>query len=83
MCCVMIFQSKTGGVPSLWQHGHDNSVDLIRDADANVMLKANLGEGKAYPGGPTCKYNGKIMPCLTYALKGGGITGDILVPILK
>ena len=74
VCCVMIFQSETGEVPSLWQQGHDKLVDLIRDADGNVMLEANMGEGKAYPGGPACKYNDKLVPCLTYASKSCVIT---------
>ena len=82
VCCVLIFQNKTGEVPLLWQHGHDKTIDLIRDDDGNIILEANTGEGKAYPGRPTCKYNGKIIPCLMYASKSGGITGAILVSVL-
>ena len=83
VCCVMIVQSETGEVPSLWRQGQDKLVDLIRDADGNVTLEANMSEGKAYQGGPACKYSGKLVPCLTYASKSGGITGEILVQILK
>ena len=82
VCYVLIFQSDTGEVPSLWQHGHDKTVPLVRDNDGTIILEANLGDGKAYPGGPSCEYNGKVIPCLTYASKSGGITGDILVAVL-
>jgi hypothetical protein len=34
-------------------------------------------------GEPSCIYNGKIVDCLTYIPESGGITGDILVDILK
>ena len=42
-----------------------------------------MGEGTYYPGGPKCRYNGKIVDCLTYVSESGGITGDILVETLK
>jgi len=45
-------------------------------------LELNFGEGKYYPGGPKCKYNGKVVDCLTYTSKCGGIAGEILVEIL-
>jgi hypothetical protein len=31
---------------------------------------------------PKCKYNGKVVDCLTYTSESGGITGEILVEIL-
>ena len=45
-------------------------------------MDINFGEGRYYPGGPTCKYNGKVVDCLTFISESGGITGDILVEIL-
>jgi hypothetical protein len=45
-------------------------------------LELNFGEGKYYPGGPTCKYNGKVVDCLAYTSESGGITGEIMVEIL-
>jgi hypothetical protein len=45
-------------------------------------LEHNFGEGKYYPGGPTCKYNGKVVDCLVFTSKSGRITGGILVEIL-
>ena len=38
---------------------------------------------RVYPGGPKCNYNGKLVDHLTYILESGGITGDILIEILK
>ncbi len=45
-------------------------------------MEHNFGEGKYYPGGPTCKYNGKVVDCLVFTSESGGITGEILVEIL-
>ena len=42
----------------------------------------NHGPGKYLPGGPTCIYNGKKIPCATYVSESGGITADILVAVL-
>ena len=56
---------------------------MIRDADGNVIFEANLDEDKAQRGRLAYKWNGKIMSCLTYALKFGEITREILVQILK
>jgi hypothetical protein len=48
-----------------------------------IILELNFGEGKYYPGGPKCKYKGKIVDCLTFASESGGITGEILVKVLQ
>ncbi len=45
-------------------------------------MEVNFGEGKYYPGGPTCKYDGKVVDCLAYTSKSSGISGEILVEIL-
>ena len=50
--------------------------------DGEIDLELNFGEGKYYPGGPTCKYNGKVVDCLVFTSESGGITGKILVKIL-
>jgi len=82
VCCVVIFQSKTGQVPMQWRMGIDASVNPIRGSDGEIDVEMNIGEGKFHPGGPKCKYNGKEVDCLAYATESGGITGDILVQIL-
>ena len=83
VCCVMIFQSDTEQVPQLWRTGLDHGPGLVRKEDGSIDIEDNLGEGKSYPGGPKCFYNGKTVQCLTYASKSGGISGLILVQILS
>ena len=82
VCCAIIFQGK-GTVPATWKTGIDLSVTPILTANGNnIDMDINFGEGKYYPGGPTCKYNGKVVDCLTFISESGGITGDILVDII-
>jgi hypothetical protein len=82
VCCAIIFQGK-GTVSATWTTGVDHSVTPILTADGKEFhLELNFGEGKYYPGGPKCKYNGKVVDCLTYTSESGGITGEILVEIL-
>ena len=83
VCCVIIFQSKQEAVPIDWRTGIDYTVEPVKDADGNIIFEANLGEGKFYPGGPTCNYLGKEVPCLVYVSESGGINADILVDILS
>lgn len=47
------------------------------------LLKANLGPGKAFPGGPSCNFNGQEIPAFVTSSQSGGITPEILVDILK
>ncbi len=83
VCCVVIFQGKQSEVPATWRTGVDLTVTQILTADGNkIDMDINFGEGKSYPGGPTCKYNGKVVDCLTFISESGGITGDTLVDIL-
>jgi hypothetical protein len=84
VCCVIIFQSKLDGVPATWATciGHKVEPTLIADGK-EIQLDDNFGEGKYYPGGPKCNSNGKVVDCLNFASESGGITGDILVDILK
>ena len=84
VCCVVIFQSKKENVPFTWRTGIDHTINPILTADGKeIDFELNVGEGTYYPGGPKCRYNGKIVDCLTYVSESGGITGDILVEILK
>ena len=81
VCCAIVFQGK-GDVPSTWRTGDDHSVTPILTDDGELDLELNFGESKYYPGGPTCKYNGKAVDCLIFTSESGGITGNILVEIL-
>lgn len=52
--CIVIFQSKQGEVQSIWRTGIHHSVTPILDLDGkDINMKANFGEGKYFPGGPT------------------------------
>jgi hypothetical protein len=82
VCLCIIFQSK-GDVPATWRTGVDLTVTPILTEDGKELdLELNFGEGKYYPGGPTCKYNGKVVDYLAYTSKSGGITEEVLVEIL-
>ena len=39
----------------------------------------NCGRGNYFPYRPACHHNGKTAMCVTFALKGGGITAEIWV----
>ena len=82
VCCVIIFQSKTGEVPFDWRMGIDAIVNPIQNGKGEITISHNIGAGKFYPGGPKCKYKGKEVDCLAFATESGGITGEILVEIL-
>ena len=42
-----------------------------------------MGPGKLYPGGPTCIFKGKEVPCLCRWTAKGGVDGSILKDIVK
>ncbi len=41
-------------------------------------LDGNWGEGKQYPFGPSCSFNGKSIPCFCCCSENGSITGHLL-----
>ena len=56
-----------------------------KDEMGNIVFDkatTNHGPGKYLPGGPTCIYNGKMIPCATYVSESSGITADIIVAVL-
>ena len=71
-------------MPAIWRTGIDHTVTPIFTADGKeIDFELNFGNGKYYSGGPTCRYNSKVVDCLTYIMsESGGITGGILVEIL-
>ena len=48
-----------------------------------MVFLNNCGEGKLYPGGPTCDFRGKKVPCFIRWNEKGGMTSDILTEALK
>ena len=47
------------------------------------FVQENSGPGKMFPGGPTCVFNGKEVPCMVRYSKGGGMTTTILTDMFK
>ena len=54
-----------------------------RDASDNDYFKKNFGPGKLFPGGPTCKFLGRDIPCIVRWSPKGSITSQILSICLK
>jgi hypothetical protein len=82
--CVVIFQGKSKEIPADWVSGIDTRVEPVRGEDGEIRTDGiNYGPGKYFPNGPTCTYRGKTIPCATYITESGGISGEILVSILR
>jgi hypothetical protein len=85
--CVVIIDQKREDI--LLRTGVDVSEhvifdDSIKESDDKYQyLLNNLGPGKQYPGGPSCIFNGKEIPCMVELSPGGGMTGKILTNIFK
>ena len=62
-------------------------MELLADVEGNTadhnLFDKNSGPGKVYPGGPTCKYKGKVVPCLVHFTPKASIDGAILLDILE
>ena len=43
----------------------------------------NVVSGRYHPGGPSCTYKVKKVPCLVEFSEGGGISGHILTNLLR
>ena len=83
--CVVVFQSKQKEVPVRWQSGIDVRVQPEKDEMGNIIFDeatTNHRPGKYLPGGPTCIYNGKKIPCATYIIESSGIRAYIIVSLL-
>jgi hypothetical protein len=71
--CVSIFQGKESEVPAAWASGIDIRLEPVRDQFGNIEVgESNFGQGKYFPGGPTCRFRGVDIPCATYITEGGG-----------
>ena len=60
MCCVIF--SGLNQNPHV-ESGADFTKPFIGDAADPRFFEMNFGEGKVFPGGPTCLFNGKSVPC--------------------
>jgi hypothetical protein len=57
--------------------------DVIGQEDDIDFFENNYGPGKRFPGGPTCIFRGKKIPCMIRYSESGGITAEILTDILR
>ena len=79
--CVMIF---AGEKPStLLETGMDIFAEVNGHESDHNFFEKNSGPGKLYPGGLTCVFKGKEIPCLVRWTPKGSINGAILVEILQ
>ena len=58
---------------------NDNELSV---EEFNKLLK-HLGANNKHPGGPTCKFRGKDIPCMVRFTDSGSVTGNILIDMLK
>ena len=86
--CIIIFAGvqrnvlMEAGVDSTLLND-DNPIHLGNPEENLEFFRENYGDGKLFPGGPTCEYNGKTVPCMIRYSKGGGISPEILTDILR
>jgi hypothetical protein len=76
--CAIIFAAK--GMKDEWNMGFDPFAEWIGEENE---IEKNIGEGKVYPMGPECTFNGKNVPCFCCCSESGSITGKLLVDMLK
>lgn len=82
--CVVIIQGKTRNI--LFETGVDLDADAIgekKDEEDYEFFLNNIGKDKLYPGGPTCNFKGKDVPCMVEFSDSGGITSSILTKIFQ
>jgi hypothetical protein len=76
--CAIIIAAKT--MRDEWRLGFDFFTEWIEEEND---IHCNAGEGKVYPLGLNCTFNGKNVPRFCCCLEGGSITGTLLVEMLK
>mmetsp|Transcript_37079 Transcript_37079/g.52380 ORF Transcript_37079/g.52380 Transcript_37079/m.52380 type:complete len:171 (+) Transcript_37079:567-1079(+) len=64
--------------------GMDHFAEVIEHNNDEEFDRLNSGGvGKRFPGGPVCNFKGKTIPCMYACSPSGGVTGDILLSLLK
>ena len=80
--CVAIFAGKRP--QAVVETGYDVfATQEGKVSEESFFDRNSKGTGKTFPGGPTCIFQGKEVPCLTRWSPKGSITGDILVDIVS
>ena len=75
--CLVIVKGKEPKTDV--ETGIDIFVDEVGSIEDEDYFEKNFGEGKRFPGGPTCTYKGQKVPCMVRWNKGGGMTTTIEV----
>ena len=78
--CIVIIQGMREN--RLNMTGMDLFADVIGDVQDANFFENNSGPGKLYPGGPTCKYKGKDVPCMCRFTPKASIDGEILLDVV-
>ena len=81
LMCVVIFAGKK--CEAKYELGVDPRAEVVGDLDDEDFVVKNMGDGMLFPGGPTCTYNGKKIPCMCRWSPKGSITSEILTDILR
>ena len=79
MCCIIFAGLREN---ALCETGLDLEAEIIGETSDDNFLEKNTGKGKAFPGGPTCHFNGKVVPCFCHWSEKGSNTTEILRDIL-
>jgi hypothetical protein len=81
MCCIIL--KGASATPSMDAAlGIDIRQEIIKDLHDEIDYEANMGEGKAMAGGPTCTVRGITVPCYVAQSPWGGMTSEILAGCL-
>ena len=86
MMCVVLLVGKHRDL--LVETGIDwdqyNNIKGDEDNDSEfIFFKENFGDKNLFPGGPTCKFKGKEVPCFIKFTDNGGMDGETLTEIFK
>ena len=77
--CAIIFASQSLTVEE--RLGIDIFAPMPTESSTSMV--GNYGEGKWFPGGPTCNFRGHRIPCYVTATPKGSITSEVLRDMLK
>ena len=81
LMCVVIFAGLRRNPQ--YEMGVDPRVEPVGNIDDEDYVLKNMGKGKLFPGGPSCTYRGKHIPCMCAWSPKGSMTSDILRDIVK
>ena len=79
--CVIIIEGKNPN-PTI-EAGMDIRVSPIGNSHEKDYMQKNRGQGKFFPGGPTCKFKNKDVPAFICWHESGSITSQVLTEVLQ